>query len=321
VRGTGTIFMLHRFADVNRGNAGHDPVVLRARLAALRRARRELVSAGEIARRAKEDDFRGTAPLAFTVDDGYADFATVAAPIFAEFDCPVMVFLVTGVLDSGGWYWWDRISAAFEKTARRELTVTLGPQILRLTWTSDVARGRAEIALMEALKTVPDPERHRVLDALPTQLEVELPRRASAKYAPMTWDEVHASAATGATFGAHTVTHPILSRVSDDAANWEIAASWDRLRDATTATTDVFCYPNGASSDYGARETGIVAALGFGSAVTTTPGHVTPATVAAGPDAAFRLPRFGYDDDAIGFAQVTTGVERAKLALRRAVGR
>ena len=34
--------------------------------------------------------------VAFTVDDGYFDFAEVAAPIFSHYDCPVTVFLVTG---------------------------------------------------------------------------------------------------------------------------------------------------------------------------------------------------------------------------------
>jgi peptidoglycan/xylan/chitin deacetylase (PgdA/CDA1 family) len=313
--------MLHRFADPARGNGGHDPVVLRARLAALRRAGRELVSAGEIVRRAKEDDFRGSAPVAFTVDDGYADFATVAAPIFAEFECPVTVFLVSGVLDSGGWYWWDRISATFERTSRRELTIVVGPRSVQLEWANSDERSRAEMALMEALKRVPDAERHRVLDALPAALEVALPSRATDKYAPMTWEDVRACAARGAIFGAHTVTHPILSQVEDDAAGWEIATSWERLRDATTATTDVFCYPNGTPADFGDRETGILSALGFGSALTTMPGHVTAATFRKRSDAAFRLPRFAYDDDAVRFAQVTTGLERAKMALRRAVPR
>jgi peptidoglycan/xylan/chitin deacetylase (PgdA/CDA1 family) len=313
--------MLHRFADPVRGNGGHDPVVLRARLAALRRAGRELVTADEIVRRAREDDFRGSAPLAFTVDDGYADFATVAAPIFAEFECPVTVFLVSGVLDSGGWYWWDRISAAFEGTSRHELTITVGSRSVQLDWATADERTRAEIALMEALKRVPDAERHRVLDALPAALEVALPSRATHKYAPMTWEEVRHCAARGVTFGAHTVTHPILSQVEDDAAGWEIATSWDRLRDATTATTDVFCYPNGTSTDFGDRETGILSALGFSSALTTMPGHLTAATFRKRADAAFRLPRFAYDDDVIGFAQVTAGLERAKLAFRRAVTR
>jgi peptidoglycan/xylan/chitin deacetylase (PgdA/CDA1 family) len=160
-----------------------------------------------------------------------------------------------------------------------------------------------------------------VLDGLPGALDVALPSRATDKYAPMTWEEVRHCAARGAVFGAHTVTHPILSQVGDDAAGWEIATSWDRLRDATTATTDIFCYPNGTSADFGDRETGILSARGFSSALTTMPGHVTAATFRERSDAAFRLPRFAYDDDGLGFTQVTAGLERAKMAFRRAVTR
>lgn len=321
VRGSGTVFMLHRFADRERGNTGHDPVLLRSHLAALRRSHRELVSVEEIVRRARENDFRGGAPVAFTVDDGYADFASVGAPIFTEFDCPVTVFLVSGVLDGHGWYWWDRISAAFEQASTRELTVDVAGQTLRLAWTSIEERGWAELAVMEAVKRVSDEERHRVLDALPSALGVAIPNQPSEKYAPMTWAQVREWGARGATFGAHTVTHPILSRVGSDAARAEIATSWDRLREETTATTKTFCYPNGKFNDFGTREIKILENLGFDSAVTTIPGHVTPASCALAPDAVYRISRFPYPYDDHDFGQITTGIERAKLAFRHAAAR
>ena len=309
--------MLHRFADPERGNDGHDPARLRARLAALRRAGRELVSVEEIVRRGREDDFRGSAPVAFTVDDGYADFSTVGLPAFAEFDCPVTVFLVSGVLDGEGWYWWDRITAAFEQTTLRKVEVPVAGRLLRLSWEHLAERVRAEEMLMEALKPVSDEERHRVLQFLPSALGAHLAERPTAKYAPMSWEEVRRCGMRGASFGAHTVTHPILSRVGDKAAHDEITTSWNRLRQETTAITDVFCYPNGGPGDFGQRETKILAGLGFGSAVTTIPGHVTSATCTASSDSVYRIPRFPYREVPESFAQIVTGVERAKMAIRR----
>jgi peptidoglycan/xylan/chitin deacetylase (PgdA/CDA1 family) len=309
--------MLHRFADQGRGNPGHDPAVLRANLAELRRSGRELVSVDEIIRRALQNDFRGSAPVAFTVDDGYADFATVGSAVFAEFDCPVTVFLVSGVLDGDGWYWWDRISAALEQTTRQDVTLTVSGRTRRFAWATAEERSRVEVDLMEALKVVPETERLYLLDLLAAELAVSLPSRPPELYAPMTWEQVRACGARGATFGAHTVTHPILSQLSDDAARREIRTSWERLRQETSATTDVFCYPNGGPGDFSDRETALLSELGFGSAVTTLSDHVMAPRQGCPADARYRIPRFSYPDDTADFAQITSGIERAKITLRR----
>lgn len=313
--------MLHRFVDPALGNPGHDLSLLRANLAALRRAGRELVSVQAMVHRAGTGGLGGGSPIAFTVDDGYVDFATVAAPVFAEFDCPVTVFLVSGVLDGHEWFWWDRITAALERTTRRAVEVELGTARMSLAWTTPAERDRVGGALMEALKRVSDAERRATLVRLPELLDVALPARPPDRFAAMSWDDVRRCGARGATFGAHTVTHPILSRVDDDAARQEIDISWRRLREETTATSDVFCYPNGGAHDYTPREPALLGALGFSAAVTTTPGHVDAESFQGGDAAArYRLPRFAYPDTPDDLTQVITGIERAKLAWRRPFG-
>jgi peptidoglycan/xylan/chitin deacetylase (PgdA/CDA1 family) len=317
IRGTGTVFMFHRFRDPELGSDGHDPDFVRAALATLRRNRRELTSVDAIAQSAREGGFGHRSPLAFTVDDGYADFATTGASIFAEFDCPVTVFLVSGVLDGFYWYWWDRITAAMEESPLREATVSIDGTPHRLALTSDEERARTGTWLMERLKLVSDVERHAVLDALPGVLRVELPDRPPRRFAPMTWNEVRECASHGATFGAHTVTHPVLSRASVPSARQEIAKSWDRLREETTATTPVFCYPNGRPEDIPHGSATMLRELGFTAAVTTTRGYVAQDSATRHPDAPYHLPRFAWPDTPSEYTQILNGVERAKLAIRR----
>jgi peptidoglycan/xylan/chitin deacetylase (PgdA/CDA1 family) len=313
----GTILMFHRFADPELGNTGHDTRLLRRQLAALRRSGREVVSVDELVRRAQDNDMRASSPIAFTVDDGYADFATVAAPVFAEFDCPVTVFLVSGALDGRTWFWWDRITASFEQTTHREIVLAIDGVPRSFRCSTERERSDAAVAVMEALKLVDDAERLAVLDRLSLQAEVTLPALPPGRFAAMSWSDVRACARHGATFGAHTVSHPILSRVTTEAAHDEIATSWRRLKEETSAISRVFCYPNGGPLDFTDRESSFLEHCGFSSAVTTIPGYVRDAghhQHAGG--GAFRLPRFAYPDVADDFVQIASGIERAKMAIR-----
>jgi peptidoglycan/xylan/chitin deacetylase (PgdA/CDA1 family) len=315
-RGVGTVFMLHRFADLQLGNPGHDSAGLRMMLSALRRSGRELLPVEEIVRRAREDDFGRGAPVAFTVDDGYLDFATVAAPIFAEFDCPVTVFLVTGVLDGHEWYWWDRISFALEETRHQSAEISLLGRTMQFAWKSPEERMLAGQAIMDALKVVRNAERLHILDLFSSSLEVVLPERPPSRFAPMSWDQVRSCGANGTAFGAHTVTHPILSQIGDEEARQEIETSWRRLMSETTAVSDVFCYPNGGPGDFTPATIRILEELGFTSAVTTSRAYVTSASCNATSDAPYRVPRFAYPDDAIDLQQILSGVERIRAFLR-----
>jgi peptidoglycan/xylan/chitin deacetylase (PgdA/CDA1 family) len=317
-RGVAAVLMMHRFADPARGNAGHDREVLRSHLAYLRRMRYDLVGMAELLTRLEARDGRLAKTVAFTIDDGYADYATIGAPVFEEFDCPATVFIVTGIADDRGWYWWDRLRVALETAARRSLTIEVGGAPLALAWTDAAGASRAARAIVDRMKLVPDAERRRVLDALPSLVEADVPATPPPRYESMTWDQIRACARGVTTFGAHTVSHPILSRTDDAVARSEIETSWRRLCDETSAAIPVFCYPNGGVGDVTPRETGILTRLGLTAAVTSRPGYASPTAFHHAPDARFLVPRFPYGGDTTELVQVVSGVERMKLALRGA---
>src|SRR5262245_7266960 len=124
-RGRAVIFMLHRFRQAELGIEGHDPLEVRRGLEYLRRKRYELVSLTEVFERLAGQGRPLDRSVAFTIDDGYLDQATVAGPIFADFDCPVTTFVSTGFLDGRLWFWWDRIEHVFRQTSRRRIRVRL----------------------------------------------------------------------------------------------------------------------------------------------------------------------------------------------------
>src|SRR5437763_4645722 len=144
-RGLLSIFTLHRFADPDLGVVGHDPAVLRDHLAYLRRHRYRLLSLTDVVRQIEDGSGSGgTAAVAFTVDDGYAGFARIAAPIFAQYDCPVTLFVTTGFLDGRLWLWWDRVTYLFKHTQCGSLVLNLGSEQRVYRWSRPDGRVRVQ---------------------------------------------------------------------------------------------------------------------------------------------------------------------------------
>ena len=308
------VLMLHRFTDPALGAVGHSIPELRSNLEFLRRHQFQIGSLGDLVDTGGAPPSNKSPTIIFTVDDGYADFASVAAPVFAEFDCPATVFLVSGAVDGTTWFWWDRVTFAVNTTRKSAVELEVGGKPVRAQWDSRDSRWRAAVAVTEALKGVPNDEKEGALHMLAEQLDVEVPSTPPPSFAAMTWNDVRRCAAAGATFGPHTVTHPMLTQVSDDASKHEIVASWQRLRSQCDSTVPVFCYPNGAFTQ---RDVDILRATDLAAAVTTHTQYAAPGAFRAhDADTRFRLPRFAYEGTPARFAQIVTGLERVKLALR-----
>ena len=67
----------------------------------------------------------------------------------------------------------------------------------------------------------------------------------------------------GITFGAHTYTHPILTKIPLDEAFQEISRSKNRIENVLQQTTSAFCYPNGKKCDFDENIKAIVKECGF----------------------------------------------------------
>jgi peptidoglycan/xylan/chitin deacetylase (PgdA/CDA1 family) len=318
--GAATIFMLHRFADPAFGNRGHSADALRANLSFLRRHRFKLIGLPELLDELEENRLGSTPAVVFTVDDGYADFARVAAPVFAEFDCPVTVFVTTGFVDGGLWMWWDKIIWAFAKSRRTSISIQIGQSSCHYALNNSEARWRGAHDLIEKLKRVSDPILQAVINDLLQLAAVELPQELPDMFRPLTWGDVAQCASHGVTFGPHTVTHPILSQVNDDRARREIEDSWERLQSATTAAIPVFCYPNGDYPSFSDRERRSVLSIGMRATVLAEQ-HFTSTrnrSVTTRPST-IELPRFAYTEDAPQFRQIVGGMQRFKQSVRHAL--
>jgi peptidoglycan/xylan/chitin deacetylase (PgdA/CDA1 family) len=312
-----TILMLHRVRDGEQGAAGLDSTRLRRGLHYLRRNGYELVSLAELFQRlaGKGPSLRGA--VAFTIDDGYLDQAEIAGPIFREFDCPVTTFVTTGFLDRTLWLWWDKIEHVLSNTRCKSLAVRLGENTVRYELGPESGPSWMSADFVERCKVVDDEEKHRAIARLAQEAEVDLPKAAPLRYAPMSWDHVRSYERHGMSFGPHTVSHPILSRTQPERASMEITESWRRVQAEARNPVPIFCYPNGRlDADFGDREVAMARKLGLLGAVSTEAGAADPVSFQRGSDGPFTTKRLPFPEELSDLAQYVGGIERFKQVLR-----
>ena len=312
-RNAPSVFMLHRFADPTVGTRGHSPETLARRLEYLRKRRFNLSSLDDLTARLAAGEPPLPRTVVFTIDDGYADFERVGGPIFARFDCPATVFLISGFVDREVWMWWDKVRFLLGDGPRGNLRITVGAEVKRIAWTSTREREHVTERLVQRLQHVSTSERELALSELQRAVGQQLPRMPSAQYEAMTWLEIRSWESRNISFGAHTRTHPVLGQGDEALSVHEIEHSWSRLRTELVAPSAVFCYPFGKPGDYGPRERDIVKRSGMVAALTASSGHCTPAQFALDR---FALPRLTFDENEERFRHAVGGLERVKDIVR-----
>ena len=225
----------------------------------------------------------GTLPAraaCISFDDGYADNHHVAMPILLRHGLTATFFIATRFLD-GGRMWNDTIIESIRVCAAPVLDLSslgLGCHALG----SIDERRVAIVALIDQIKYRPVAERITVTEQIAHLARVELPQDLM-----MTSQEVKAMRQAGMQIGAHTESHPILARLSDEQARQEILGSKHALEQLLGERVGLFAYPNGKpGEDYTPQSVELVRALGFDAAVSTLRGASRSA------DDMFQLRRF-----------------------------
>lgn len=200
--------------------------------------------------------------IAITFDDGYANNLHVAAPILVERGLTATFFVATGFME-GQPMWNDTVIESLRRAPEYLDLRALNLDEHRLSDMS--ARRRVMDLLLGRLKYLQPADRLERARAIAEVAGVTPPERLM-----MNESDIHRLAAMGMSIGAHTVSHPILSRLTDDAAWREIVDSKRKLEGVLRTSVRAFAYPNGRpGTDYDRRHVGMVRDAGFVAAVST----------------------------------------------------
>jgi peptidoglycan/xylan/chitin deacetylase (PgdA/CDA1 family) len=261
-----------RFAILCYHRVGHGGVpiysglpraVFEAQMNYLRR-RYRVVSLGQVLRELTEPSSTEPA-VAVTFDDGYVDLYTQAFPILQQYEIPATVFLTVGAIETGEVAWYDRVFVAFQVTSATKFTLPSSPPRTLHLGTPEQRLQAAEefISLMRELSATERRARCAELEA-----SVAFPRK-SLVGRMLTWDDIQRMQAGGVCFGTHTMTHAVVSRLSDEELEWELGESKRILEGRLQRQVADFAFPFGKSRDYSNKAVAYLKRLGYRSGVTT----------------------------------------------------
>ncbi|MFC1510450.1 polysaccharide deacetylase family protein [Candidatus Omnitrophota bacterium] len=302
----GIILMYHRVEDLESDpwNLSVSPARFAEHMQIIKKLGRP-VQMREMGKSLKRFSF-GRKEIVVTFDDGYADNFHNARPVLEQNGIPATFFITTGATDRPQEFWWDEIG-------RTILTEKMLPEIFDLTiagrqyrWQITPVDQREIIEESEAIMDTPQNDMSlsrdrlfyvlwKIIDRLPFLEKKDILQQVAQwagassdpreDHLPMTSKELKTLASSSLfEIGAHTVHHPMLSRLLPEEQEKEIVCSKHDLEELLNEPITSFCYPHG---DYSKETVKILKSLRFKNACTVTQG-----TVERNNDP-FLLPRVG----------------------------
>ena len=212
-------------------------------------------------------------PVLLTFDDGYADNYHLALPLLKKHNVPAVFFPTTAFIDREAVAWWDEIAWLIRRLPQGafrlpnfDLSITLaGPP-----WVDDhppdrsayEPRGAAIRDTLEAYKKLPTRRAKEMLAELREIVGLDAPTEALSNLY-LTWDQLREMRDAGMAVGGHTMTHPVLARLSAEEQRTEVVGCRDRLREQLGEAPIAFSYPVGRPGTFTEQTETIVHEAGF----------------------------------------------------------
>ncbi len=206
--------------------------------------------------------------LAITFDDGYLDLYTYAFPVLRELKIPATIYLIGDCLKTGEAPWYDGIFAAVHSAPGNALEVQMD-SVRSFPLRSPLERSSAAWEIVCHLRSVPDADRRAWCQEFETRLPLG---RRELRDRMLMGTQVREMFGRGISFGAHTMSHPSVSRLGLSALENELGRSRRFLETELDAEVLDFAYPFGKPTDCSLSAEKALSRFGYRSAVTTSEG-------------------------------------------------
>jgi peptidoglycan/xylan/chitin deacetylase (PgdA/CDA1 family) len=184
-----------------------------------------------------------------TFDDGYREWATEVLPLLRAHGLSAAFFLATGFIDRPRAPWWYELSWMGRQGTRALPSGKWLAEPLQLGGSDPDA---AIEALLDTYKALPGERAEGFLDWVAEEGGSGRCDPGAVRDEWLTWDMARELRDAGMEIGGHTVDHPVLAQLPDDAQRDQISGCARRIEAELDRPMRMFSYPVGLADSYGA---------------------------------------------------------------------
>jgi peptidoglycan/xylan/chitin deacetylase (PgdA/CDA1 family) len=212
--------------------------------------------------------------VALTFDDGFDDLYFNVFPILVKYNIKPTIFITTGLIGTKDTLWSERVVHALKSSIGQSLQLPIingGEKLVIERESVD------EIIkeLLRALKQADNLERLRLVAEVLRSLEIDASQHFEGSRM-MSWEMVKEMSDWGVEFGSHSVSHPILSKLSGEDLKIELVDSKAMIEERLGNSCETIAYPVGGVGAFNAdvkqavREAGYSAACSYVSGIVSS---------------------------------------------------
>lgn len=215
-----------------------------------------------------------TPSIVITIDDGYLNNYREAYPILKEFNLPAMIYLSTGFIGTENSTWVDDLMDVIKISKKKTISVPdlFNGEVL------DISTRERKMEVFEKIfnnmLNLKHEKKLALMEKFRKLLCVEESLRDAAERRMLNWNEVIEMNQNNIHFGAHTISHPTLSKMELLEAKREIRESKEEIENRLYCKVWHFAIPNGKEGDFNEELKRYCEEIGFKTVVSTEPGVV-----------------------------------------------
>ncbi len=214
--------------------------------------------------------------VAITFDDGYRDNFKNAIPLLKQYALPATFFITAGFLNHPHQLpWWHRLAQAVENYSDPMIRLNSNSHQQCYSIMHSWQKQQLLDELLRWLKHLPHDQFISEYQNLLAQFVRSSGSHLSRQWM-LTWDEAQALKSHGFQIGGHTLTHPILTRLTPVARELELCESKRIIEEKLQTKVELFAFPNGTVHDVDLLISQQLSRCGYRAAFTSVGGFVRP---------------------------------------------
>ena len=179
--------------------------------------------------------------VVITFDDGYQDNYRHAYPILKKYGATATFYVVTDAIGNAQPLWTSELRDIVYRASQRHVTLnSIGSE--RIDLTDEAAKKQTIQTIGRIMRCTDKKTRGVIIREMRDKLIGE--KNGFLDEVMMSWDELREMKRGGMCIGSHTMSHPLLSAISQQEAAIEIAGSKTKIEEELDAPAVHLSYPN-----------------------------------------------------------------------------